>query len=109
MAVRRALGLQKRAANVNKDFPVEIAVPAGTTCSGTAGGQSNVCFMKIANCKCWGKIVLQVNLTDMETANPAGPFGGVIAFQIAGASAAAGNATLAVVNRRANVVRHFVA
>lgn len=61
--------LNKRAANVNKDFPVAVTIPAGTTCSGTAGGQSNVCFVKIAN------------------SNPAGPFGGVVAFQIAGASA----------------------
>ncbi|KAF2634073.1 hypothetical protein P280DRAFT_37206 [Massarina eburnea CBS 473.64] len=73
----RARGLVKRASNVNKDYPVKIAVPAGTTCSGTAGGQSNVCFMKIAN------------------SNPAGPFGGVIAFQMAGASAATGNSTTA--------------
>jgi len=63
---RRWLG--KRAANVNQDYPVKVSVPAGTTCTGSAGGQSNVCLLKIAN------------------ANPAGPFGGVVAFQIAGAS-----------------------
>lgn len=30
------------------DFPITIAVPAGTTCSGTVAGQQNVFFMKIA-------------------------------------------------------------
>lgn len=67
----------KRAANVNQDFPINISVPAGTTCSGSVAGQQNVCFMKIAN------------------ANRAGPFGGVIAFQMAGAGAGAGNNTAA--------------
>lgn len=47
----QAMGLMKRAANVNQDFPMTIAVPAGTTCTGTVAGQQNVCFMKIANCK----------------------------------------------------------
>ncbi|KAF8847262.1 cell surface protein [Acephala macrosclerotiorum] len=74
--VRRLLarmGLMKRAANVNKDFPFKVAIPAGTTCSGTVGGQSGVCLVKIAN------------------SNPAGPFGGVVAIQMSGA--AAGNTT----------------
>lgn len=65
----QARSIVKRAANVNQDFPIAIQVPAGTTCSGTAAGQQNVCFMKIAN------------------SNRAGPFGGVIAFQMAGAAA----------------------
>ena len=47
----RARNLVARASNVNMDFPVDIAVPAGTTCSGTVAGQQNVCLMKIANCK----------------------------------------------------------
>lgn len=72
----RARGLVKRASNVNQDYPIAIQVPAGTTCSGTAAGQQNVCFMKIAN------------------SNKAGPFGGVIAFQMSG-GAAAGNTTAA--------------
>jgi len=71
----QARSIVKRAANVNQDFPIAVQVPAGTTCSGTAAGQQNVCFMKIAN------------------SNRAGPFGGVIAFQMAGA--AAGNTTAA--------------
>jgi len=69
--------IQKRAANVNKDYPFKVDIPSGTTCSGTAGGQSNVCLVKFAN------------------SNPAGPFGGVFAIQIAGtAGAAAGNTTM---------------
>lgn len=57
-------GLSKRANNVDIDYPIAVAIPAGTTCQGTAGTESNVCFVKIAN------------------SNPAGPFGGVIAFQM---------------------------
>ncbi|KAG4417755.1 hypothetical protein IFR04_009124 [Cadophora malorum] len=73
-------GIVKRASNVNTDEPMAGTVPAGTTCTGTVGGQSNVCLMKVAN------------------TNPAGPFGGVFAFQMAGtggaaAPAAAGAAT----------------
>ncbi|KAH8893845.1 hypothetical protein GQ53DRAFT_100168 [Thozetella sp. PMI_491] len=64
-----ATGLMKRAANVNEDFPMKFSVPAGTTCSGTVNGVSNVCLVKIAN------------------SNPAGPFGGVIAIQMAGSAA----------------------
>ena len=81
--------LTKRAANVNKDFPFQIAVPAGTTCSGTVAGQSNVCFMKIAN------------------SNKAGPFGGVVAFQIAGTGA--GNTTAAGCEKAAVLPRRFIA
>lgn len=66
----QARSIVKRAANVNQDFPIAVQVPAGTTCSGTAAGQKNVCFMKIAN------------------SNRAGPFGGVIAFQMAGTAGA---------------------
>ncbi|EON96503.1 putative cas1 appressorium specific protein [Phaeoacremonium minimum UCRPA7] len=60
-----AMGIVKRAANVNEDFPVEFSVPAGTTCSGTINGINNVCLVKIAN------------------SNKAGPFGGVVAIQMA--------------------------
>jgi hypothetical protein len=72
------------------DFPIDIAVPAGTTCSGTVAGQQNVCFMKIANCEFSSVSIFREML--MEIANNAGPFGGVIAFQMAG-TAAAGNST----------------
>jgi hypothetical protein len=58
--------LSKRAAvNINEDYPMKFAVPAGTTCTGTVGGVQNVCLVKIAN------------------SNKAGPFGGVIPIQIA--------------------------
>ncbi|WYZ44815.1 hypothetical protein EsH8_VIII_000131 [Colletotrichum jinshuiense] len=71
----RASTIVKRASNVNMDFPMAFSVPAGTTCTGTMGGQSNVCLVKIAN------------------SNGAGPFGGVVPIQIAPAGAAAGAAT----------------
>ncbi|RDW57473.1 hypothetical protein BP6252_13733 [Coleophoma cylindrospora] len=63
-------GIVKRASNVNEDYPIAIAVPAGTTCSGSVGGQSNVCLVKIVN------------------PSGAGPFGGVVAMQMAGGAAA---------------------
>ncbi|KUJ13928.1 cell surface protein [Mollisia scopiformis] len=66
------MGLAKRAQNVNKDYPFSVAIPAGTTCTGTVGGQSGVCLVKMAN------------------PNPAGPFGGVFAMQVA---SGAGNST----------------
>ncbi|GAM83034.1 hypothetical protein ANO11243_010200 [Dothideomycetidae sp. 11243] len=57
-------GLVKRADNVNRDYPVSVAIPAGTKCTGIMAGQYNVCFLKIAN------------------SNANGPFGGVVAFQM---------------------------
>lgn len=59
-----------------------FSVPAGTTCTGTMGGQSNVCLVKIAN------------------SNGAGPFGGVVPIQIAPAGAAAPAATPAAAAKR---------
>jgi len=71
--IARALG--KRATNVGADAPFTVKIPAGTTCTDTdaASGATNFCLMKIAN------------------NNGAGPFGGSIAFQVAGA----GNTTAA--------------
>jgi len=67
------MGIMKRAAkNVNEDYPIAATVPADTTCTGTVGGQRNVCLMKIVN----------------PSGN--GPFGGVVAFQMATAGAANG-------------------
>ncbi|KAJ9144499.1 Cell surface protein [Pleurostoma richardsiae] len=75
--------LSKRAANVNEDYPVAFSVPAGTTCSGTVAGQQNVCLVKIAN------------------SNKAGPFGGVVAIQMAGgATTSATNTTAAAEERK---------
>lgn len=85
--------IEKRATNVNEDFPMTFSVPAGTTCSGTVGDQTNVCLVKIAN------------------KNGAGPFGGVVPIQMAGAApaaapaAAAGSAGTAAAKER----REFVA
>jgi hypothetical protein len=71
-----AVGLRKRATNVGADAPFTVKIPAGTTCTGSdaGSGQSNFCLMKIVN------------------NNGAGPFGGSIAFQVAGAGGAAGGA-----------------
>lgn len=66
--------IEKRATNINEDFPMTFTVPAGTTCSGTVGNQNNVCLVKIAN------------------KNNAGPFGGVVPIQMAGAAPVAGAA-----------------
>ncbi|KAF2257497.1 hypothetical protein CC78DRAFT_538489 [Lojkania enalia] len=66
LKVRRGL-MRRSAQNVNMDFPFEIRVPANVTCEGVVMGIEAVCFMKIAN------------------SNSAGPFGGVIAFQMADA------------------------
>lgn len=44
------------------DFPVKVQMPAGMTCSGSAGGASNVCVVRLQN------------------AALAGPFGGSAAF-----------------------------
>lgn len=75
--IARALG--KRATNVGADAPFSVKIPAGTTCTGTdaTSGATNFCLMKIAN------------------NNGAGPFGGSVAFQVAGAGAAAGTTTAA--------------
>ncbi|KAK8128710.1 hypothetical protein PG984_009818 [Apiospora sp. TS-2023a] len=50
------------------DFPLKAAIPAGTTCTGTVAGQDNVCLVRCQN------------------AARAGPFGGVVPVQMAGAS-----------------------
>jgi hypothetical protein len=60
------MGIVKRASNVNEDYPIAISMPADMACSGTVGGQSNVCLVKIVN------------------PSGAGPFGGVVAMQMAG-------------------------
>ncbi|KAF2689154.1 hypothetical protein K458DRAFT_291274 [Lentithecium fluviatile CBS 122367] len=45
-----------------QDFPVKVQMPQGMTCSGTAGGASNVCIVR------------------MQNSALAGPFGGSAAF-----------------------------
>ncbi|ESZ96483.1 hypothetical protein SBOR_3105 [Sclerotinia borealis F-4128] len=61
--VLRSIGLMKRATNINEDFPFSVAIPAGTICTGTLAGQSNVCIVEIVN------------------PSKAGPFGGCVAVQ----------------------------
>ena len=70
------MGLMKRASNVNEDYPFAATIPAGTTCTGTVGGQSNVCLVKIVN------------------PSGAGPFGGVVAIQMAGSGSGAAPAAV---------------
>ncbi|KAB5580719.1 hypothetical protein GE09DRAFT_1213160 [Coniochaeta sp. 2T2.1] len=66
-------GKNGRSNAADKDFPLVVDVPAGTVCTGTLGTVKDVCLVKCQN--------------------PAGPFGGVVAFQMA--SGAAGGATAA--------------
>jgi hypothetical protein len=56
------IGIGGLSAASTMDFPVAIQMPAGMTCSGSAGGASNVCVAK------------------MQNAALAGPFGGSVAF-----------------------------
>jgi len=72
-----AAGIVKRASNVNEDYPIAIQMPADMACTGTVGGQSGVCLVKIVN------------------PSGAGPFGGVVAMQMAGSAAPATAATAA--------------
>ncbi|KAE8444268.1 hypothetical protein EG329_000675 [Mollisiaceae sp. DMI_Dod_QoI] len=83
------MGIMKRAANVNEDYPFAATVPAGTTCTGTVAGQSGVCLVKIVN------------------PSAAGPFGGVMALQIAGTDAAAGANKTATAAKRSLVSAKF--
>ncbi|OAG09529.1 uncharacterized protein CC84DRAFT_1235104 [Paraphaeosphaeria sporulosa] len=58
-------------ANAKTDLPLNVAIPANQTCTGTVAGQSNVCMVRVQN------------------PARAGPFGGCIPVQMAGAAAAA--------------------
>lgn len=66
------------------DFPLNAAIPAGQSCTGTVAGQQNVCLVRCQN-----------------PAN-AGPFGGIVPMQIAGGNntAPAARRALAEVVRR---------
>jgi hypothetical protein len=62
------IGIGGLSAAQTTDFPVKVQMPAGMTCSGSAGGANNVCVVRLQN------------------AALAGPFGGSAAFtQSAGA------------------------
>ena len=56
------IGIGGLSAASTMDFPVKVQMPAGMTCSGTAGGATNVCVVR------------------MQNAALAGPFGGSAAF-----------------------------
>jgi len=56
------------------DFPMAAAIPQSQTCTGEVAGQDNVCLVKCKN------------------AARAGPFGGVVPVQLAGANNTAANA-----------------
>jgi hypothetical protein len=58
-----------------QDLPLTVSMPAGMTCTGTVAGQSNVCMVRCQN------------------PARAGPFGGCVPVQMAGAAAAAAPAT----------------
>ncbi|KAI0522048.1 hypothetical protein F5B22DRAFT_457064 [Xylaria bambusicola] len=64
----QAIGVRKRATNVGADARFSVNIPTGIKCTGsdTASGQGNFCLLKVVN------------------NNNNGPFGGNIAFQIAG-------------------------
>ena len=71
------------------DFPIQVQMPAGMTCSGTVAGVQNVCVVRVKN------------------AALAGPFGGSAAFtQETGAAkgATSGNATAATNKKRDSVI-----
>lgn len=58
------------------DFPLVASIPAGQNCTGTVAGEDNVCLVRCQN------------------PARAGPFGGVVPVQMAGANGSnAGNAT----------------
>ncbi|KAF1935880.1 hypothetical protein EJ02DRAFT_483252 [Clathrospora elynae] len=54
-----------------QDLPLTASIPAGTACTGTVAGQSNVCMVRCQN------------------PARAGPFGGCVPVQMAGAAGAA--------------------
>ncbi|KAH7068169.1 hypothetical protein BKA63DRAFT_107396 [Paraphoma chrysanthemicola] len=56
------IGIGGLSAAAVEDFPVKVQMPAGMTCSGTVGGASNVCIVR------------------MQNSALAGPFGGSAAF-----------------------------
>jgi hypothetical protein len=56
------IGIGGLSAAQTTDFPVKVQMPAGMTCSGSAGGANNVCVVR------------------MQNAALAGPFGGSAAF-----------------------------
>lgn len=44
-----AVGIMKRATNINEDFPFKVAIPADAKCTGSMAGMENVCMVKLVN------------------------------------------------------------
>lgn len=65
MRVSRTVNKRQTATLVDRDYNLQIAMPAGTTCTGTSNGMSNLCAVKISN------------------NNENGPFGSVMIVQMA--------------------------
>jgi hypothetical protein len=82
----QSAGVMKRATNINEDYPFKVAIPAGTTCTGTVAGQANACIVKLVN------------------PSNAGPFGGCVPVQMVG-----GNGTAAAAPAAARRARTFEA
>ncbi|KAG0648813.1 hypothetical protein D0Z07_5059 [Hyphodiscus hymeniophilus] len=72
------MGIVKRASNVNEDYPFAATMPVGMSCTGIVAGQTGVCLVKIVN------------------PSAAGPFGGVVAVQMAREASAADDNTSTV-------------
>ncbi|UNI21399.1 hypothetical protein JDV02_007393 [Purpureocillium takamizusanense] len=66
--------IEKRAVNVNEDYPFKFQIPAGMQCTGTVGTVTNACLVKITN------------------TNKAGPFGDTAIIQQAPQGASNGTA-----------------
>ncbi|KAH8887882.1 hypothetical protein GQ53DRAFT_725620 [Thozetella sp. PMI_491] len=60
----QAVGIMKRATNINEDYPFKVDIPAGTSCTGNIAGQANTCLVKLVN------------------PSNAGPFGGCVPVQM---------------------------
>ncbi|KAH9883834.1 hypothetical protein F4778DRAFT_788202 [Xylariomycetidae sp. FL2044] len=74
------------------DFPLTAAIPAGQECTGTVAGQENTCLVRCQN------------------GARAGPFGGVVPVQMAGASNATTEARRSLARRNlAQVMKRDVA
>lgn len=67
--------LSKRAVNINEDYPFTVEVPAGTTCTGTINGFTNLCLVKVSN------------------NNDNGPFGSVLVVQMSDSTTSTNSTT----------------
>lgn len=89
----QAVGIMKRATNINEDYPFKVNMPADATCTGNIAGQANTCLVKLVN------------------PSNAGPFGGCIPVQMVtpGAAGAAAPAPAAGAATARRMARSFAA